>query len=653
MIIYQPNQLPLMIYKKLLLFLLVIVILREPLMAKSIDTSLAEKYIQRSSEFMYDQFDSANYYANLAFQFAGKEDSRTLRRALSLQGLIYNNQNKPLEAIPWFERAAAMAFRLKDTLKGLEMYDNAGITLRDAGRYVESIRRYISILKIAEHYPDRGIHSDILNNLGVAFQSLYDAENAVNYLKKSLLLAQQIQDEERILKVKMNLGSSYAAVHRNQISNQYLWDVIRAYPSLSDNPEVNMTLMDAYQNVATNYFEEKQFDSCIWASRKAMSYRDFKTADANLGGIYQVLASAYLGKNQTIEAGKIIDTLRSNLRIEQNPEYLVSFYRILYEYHYQRGEHSLANDAIHKSIFYRDSIAHVAGSLGSQKEIIRYEIGQKAQADSLRLSSKLLEAQLKAKANQNWLLLTITLGVIAIAGASIYFLRSRNLKKENQLIANEKKLAEYNLSVQQLKTLQAQMNPHFIFNCFNTIDSYILQNKKLEATQLIHSFSKLTRRILEHTARNEISLSEEIETLESYLSTEQLRNPNKFDWEITIDPNTTEVKIPPMLLQPFVENAVIHGIRPLTDRHGMITISGQKENSSLVINIVDNGVGRKNQLNIPKQGKRLHQSMSMEITKERIAALFGNKNHEHSIQIIDGNEDNPGTIVRLKLPLKT
>lgn len=615
------------------------------------DTVQAEKWILISDQWCGRNPDSALWYANQALKLSGTHDSRTLRRALSLKGLVLSDRGDYLGAILYFDSSANMAWRLKDTFKALAMLDNAGIQWQQAGRIAEAVRTHLQALKLAEGYADKSIRSDILNNLGVDFQRIHDGENSVKYLRQSLTIAEELQDADRILKTELNLGSGYAQIHQFNVANRYLWKVIRACEKNQDNPILQATLLDAYQNLAASYLEMHQADSAILTARLALTLLNPSIEPASKSGMYHVLAPAYIMKGEADEARKMIDTIQRIPGWNQSPDQLISYYNILYGYHRLLGQHDQAYEAIDKANYLRDSMVHLAGSLGSQKEVIRYEIGQKALADSLRLSSSLLQAELKAKTNQTWLLIAVGGILLALAGGTIYFQRSKNLQKQNRIIAQEKQLAEYNLSVQQLKTLQAQMNPHFIFNCFNTIDSYILQNKKMEATQLVHAFSKLTRRVLEHTARNEISLEEEMETLEAYLTTELLRHPDTFGWTIQLPPELKNYQLPPLLLQPFVENAVIHGIRPLKDRKGQIDIEAIAEKNRVILRVKDNGVGRPKKDSFPEQGKQFHQSMSMQITRERIAAMYGEFKSPDFILITDGSALEPGTLVEIIVPL--
>jgi len=209
----------------------------------------------------------------------------------------------------------------------------------------------------------------------------------------------------------------------------------------------------------------------------------------------------------------------------------------------------------------------------------------------------------------------------------------------------------------EIKALRAQMNPHFIFNSMNTIDAYILRKRFVEASDCLQKFSKLIRKILENSESQTISIDQELETLRLYIELEQERFSHSFDYHFDIEPMLLEddYQIPPLLIQPFVENAILHGIRNLTDRKGEIIVklnivSGTDKNISkiLLCQIHDNGIGRKASTELNAVNNRKHRSMGVDITLERIStyqAIFGDK---MQTQITDLEM---GTKVEIRLPL--
>ncbi len=225
--------------------------------------------------------------------------------------------------------------------------------------------------------------------------------------------------------------------------------------------------------------------------------------------------------------------------------------------------------------------------------------------------------------------------------------------KINLVRKEERIKAEFNKKVAEaeVKALRAQMNPHFIFNCMNTLDSFILQKKQMEASQLVQRFSKLTRRVLEHTTHTYIALADEIETLRIYLQIERMRQADSFEFDINIAPETAQLPIPPMLIQPFVENAVIHGMRNRNAPGGMTHIFSQLEGSQIKITVQDNGVGRAKAMEIKAAQTVIHQSISMELTLSRLEALHGHKNHGSYLVFTNRTEPQTGTIVEIFIPV--
>jgi two-component sensor histidine kinase len=250
---------------------------------------------------------------------------------------------------------------------------------------------------------------------------------------------------------------------------------------------------------------------------------------------------------------------------------------------------------------------------------------------------------------QNWWFLPLIFLFSAIIVSMLTYLFSLyRLRQQLRLQAVRHEL--------EIKALRAQMNPHFIFNSMNTIDAYILRKRFIEASDCLQKFSKLIRRILESSENQTISIQNEIETLQLYIELEQERFSNSFDYKIEVEPVLLDnnYQIPPLLLQPFVENAILHGIRHLTDRKGelKITLSTTKTPPSgaggLVAMVEDNGIGRKTSAQINKERQSSHQSMGMDITMERIStyqAIYGDK---METKIIDLEQ---GTRVEIQLPL--
>ncbi|HLG33272.1 MAG TPA: histidine kinase [Bacteroidia bacterium] len=228
--------------------------------------------------------------------------------------------------------------------------------------------------------------------------------------------------------------------------------------------------------------------------------------------------------------------------------------------------------------------------------------------------------------------------------------RVRMIRKEEKLKTEfNKQLAEV-----EMKALRAQMNPHFIFNCLNSINKFILENDTEKASRYLSKFSKLIRMILENSEQQTITLRSEVEMLEAYLEMEANRFKTKFEYKISVDGkiNMSDIEIPSMLIQPYVENAIWHGLLQ-KDGNGVLKITITKNGSRLLCVIEDNGIGRQKAREL-KEKKILNQkSMGMKVTEERmhLLSLTADKKPEVKITDLSENGTASGTKVELTIPL--
>lgn len=214
----------------------------------------------------------------------------------------------------------------------------------------------------------------------------------------------------------------------------------------------------------------------------------------------------------------------------------------------------------------------------------------------------------------------------------------------------EKEIAELKVS-----SLQSQMNPHFIFNSLNSIKLNIIKNNKENAVYYLNKFSKLIRKILTISREKEVSLQDEIDTLELYVSIENLRFKNAINFSKTIDKNINieTIKIPPLILQPFIENAIWHGLSPKEGEKNLQLSVLKKEENCIEISVQDNGIGRKKALEFQQQKMIQKKSVGLKLTEERLT-IFGNKNNiKHQIIFEDFNDENSETGTKVIIRLYT
>uniref|UniRef100_UPI00404AB56C histidine kinase n=1 Tax=Flavobacterium sp. TaxID=239 RepID=UPI00404AB56C len=237
---------------------------------------------------------------------------------------------------------------------------------------------------------------------------------------------------------------------------------------------------------------------------------------------------------------------------------------------------------------------------------------------------------------------------------SFYKWQIFKIKRKNT-VALEKIKLEKNLNQSKLKAIKSQMNPHFFYNALNTLQSYILSNEKKQAIEYLSKFSNLTRTILEMTEKETISIADEAKTLGLYLDIEKARFEKDFNYTInvaeTID--SEAIKIPSMLLQPYVENAVKHGLLH-KENEKILFILFEKHKNNIVITIDDNGIGRQKSMQLNQIRNKKHQSFATAATKNRIDLLNQFTKTEITIEFTDKfnlSKQATGTTVTIKIPI--
>lgn len=240
-----------------------------------------------------------------------------------------------------------------------------------------------------------------------------------------------------------------------------------------------------------------------------------------------------------------------------------------------------------------------------------------------------------------WIITLAVLIILISVGAVLiwYFLREKKRKKEELIIQNK-------ITTLEQKALHAMMNPHFVFNVMNSIQHFVNQADLKAANQVLSVFAKLARKHLEICMNSTISVQEELVYLKLYLDLEKIRFLDKMNYDISIDKDidTDEIIIPSMLIQPFLENAIWHGIMPKHEG-GHISIKFDVDDSDLLVKITDDGVGI---LNSEKLKKTRHVSRGMALIRERIGLL--NRLSKREISINQRQTGDFGTEIMIRIP---
>jgi LytS/YehU family sensor histidine kinase len=249
-----------------------------------------------------------------------------------------------------------------------------------------------------------------------------------------------------------------------------------------------------------------------------------------------------------------------------------------------------------------------------------------------------------------------TIFLIVVLLISVLTILNIRLKRRNERLKNQNLLSELEqrTSEMEMQALRAQMNPHFIFNCLNSINMFIVKNESVAASDYLTQFSRLIRLVLNNSKKAWITLDEELEMLRLYLDMEKLRFKEAFDYVLDVKAiaDVFNVFIPPLLLQPFIENAIWHGLMHKKN-HGTVVIRFREEQDILYCTIVDDGVGRSAAAKLGSKSSQSHKSLGIKIATDRLTLI--NENIENDIvsfeieDLYNEKKEAAGTKVSLRI----
>ena len=419
------------------------------------------------------------------------------------------------------------------------------------------------------------------------------------------------------------------------------------------------------------YISMGQFDKALPLINECIDAETKFNGIANLTGLYTNAAKIYLGKMDYQSA--LTNARRSIVLLSKTKRntILIETYSVLSDIFSKLGKHDSAYIYLKKYTGLKDSLFNK--QLYIRLNDLKREAEEERKISQINLLNKdnqLKEQKLKQQATlRNGLII----GIILILLLGVFIFRNLWLKRKNdklrmqkdfevQRLESEKKQAELHQRAVELEmqALRAQMNPHFIFNCLSSINRFIFKNDNKTASDYLTRFSRLIRMVLMHSQRKLIPLEDELEMIRLYLDLERLRFKDAFNYSITTTNivDAGNIFLPPLLLQPFCENAVWHGLMHKDGKgHLNVMISEviNENDRSLLCVIEDDGVGRERAAELKSKSAESEKSMGLKITTERLA-LLNQENNLSTFYKIDDivNEENEvtGTKVQLKIKYK-
>jgi tetratricopeptide (TPR) repeat protein len=538
-----------------------------------------------------------------------------------------------------FNQALAAAQALRDTSAIAQVRLQTGWFHYNHRDLTSALLHFNAALETGEILNDKSVQADAWFGIGLAYYSFDDMDSMQPAIENYLAMADPLTQQSRIADAHRLLGAFHRSKGRFQEAidaNQRSYDVAA---SISDSLQMGAAL----NHIAWYYYEMGNLDKSLEIYRKNIGF--YHSGGGNpLANIYGNMGNIYRDWERYPEAIEYYDK-SIELALTNNDLYNLSW---LYEdisNMYQRiGDYRQAYENMKLALQYQDSLASVTYQQSMAGARAQYEAEKNAR------ELELLSLKLQRNRFVNW---TLGIGIaLIITIAALIITRSR-LKSRQRIEAMNRRISELNQT-----NLRQQMNPHFIFNTLNSIQYYVFQNDKISSNNYMTKFAALIRKTLENSRHTTITIKEELDTLNLYLELESLRFKEKFDWDIRVDEEIDSLayKIPTMLIQPYVENAITHGLMNKENGKGNIRIELELSADQILCTIEDNGIGRARAQEIKLQKNNQHQSMGTTITESRLKLvneLYGKNMKVHYTDLADAAGNPAGTRVQVNFPIIT
>jgi tetratricopeptide (TPR) repeat protein len=528
---------------------------------------------------------------------------KAISDAMVIISSVYGDQGNYEKAFEAAQQALELSERYNDPA-------NVILSLVQIGKLYYSIGDYSTALEYymrgySKHPPPGDwTYRHLAHNMGDIYSNRQQYDSALYYYRESF----SGNPESRLSKLKM--GQFYLLRANHDSAFAYFHDL---YSTIDKSGEGHI-LYEAMLGLGEVYRKRNDFEKALWFGNEVLSMARIKHARTTIKNACHLLSTIYTNTQQ--------------------PDLALSYFK-----EFVQLKDSIVSDQL-------------KGRLFEFRRIIEDE-KKTAQIELLKKEKLLADQKLKGNRFLRNILLAGILAIALLSGVVVWII---TLKRKNEKLRNESSRTEWERLAMDLEmqALRAQMNPHFIFNCLSSINKFILKNEPDRASDYLTRFSRLIRMVLINSQKVLISLEDEIEMLRLYIEMEQLRFKNHFTYSITYtnDIKPGNILIPPLLLQPFCENAIWHGLMH-RKKPGQLSIAfAMTTGAALQCVITDNGIGRARAAEIKNESGEYRKSLGLKLTSERLAIFneeSGFNTSWHIEDIIDPDGDIAGTRVILKI----
>jgi tetratricopeptide (TPR) repeat protein len=588
---------------------------------------------------------------------------------------IYREGGDYEKALEYILKALSEFQKHKDVKPILLSYSQLGsLYFRYLKNNEKALETYYAALAISAKSGNKTSLENLYNNLGNVYKAMNEPDSAAKYYRLSMAAAKEFKQDEPLALAQNNLAT---LLIQTKNYTEAL-DLARTAYHSSKNSKNLSTYFNSSLTLANIFYGINNIDSALYYCNVPYRHPEINKFTKEKSSTLELLAQINFSNKNFEQSGlhykqllELKDSINTNERFKlsaeseskyQNQKKQQEILKLNSDKKIQQLELEKQKAVISGNFLEAKQKQNEIDLLNQQQTIQQLQLVKqeeqltlkKLEADASAKALQLSEQEKKIKQTEveqqrttkNLILIgTVILLAFVMLGFNQYRI---NMHRKND---KEKFQLQHQLSEMKLEALRSQMNPHFIFNALNSINRYIIRSDKETASDYLVKFSKLIRLILENSKSTIIPLQNELEALRLYVEMELLRFDNKFDFTIAVDDSIDkeQLQIPPMVLQPYVENAIWHGLMNKKEK-GSIQISiSQKEKNKLFCTIQDNGVGRIKATELKNKTTHTGKSLGMQITSERINVLSGDDKNFKIIDLFDTQKNPSGTRVEIIL----
>ena len=595
-------------------------------------------------------FPEAQLYLDEAQIFAKKSRNYALiGENFRLHALMEMERNNKVMALNAVDQAIGYARRAANKSLLASCLNTQARIYNYFGQVELSVSKNFIALQLAKEANDFPKIADYERELGEAQFVIYNYREAERWILQSIEVSKRIRDERLEGLALTDLGMVTFARKDLPKAKAQLREAIKILFRFNDDEGLGR----AHMQLGNVFKEEGNYNEALRFYNQALVYFEAAGNRVQIASVFHLVGIVFEKQGKYANA---LNYLNRAVEIRKEFGYQGAFYpsyRAIAEVYKKTGNLPLAYRYLEMYSNFSDSAktVEVSSKIAEISESYRAEQRERLiaiQADSIELQRKekdLTSAQLENTQLRNIFQTYVIIGFLLLLLFGALFFYSRWKQRTIKQMQRE---AEMNQVL-----LRSQMNPHFVFNAMSVIQSYIYENDTKNSTKFLVNFSKLMRLILENSSKEFIPITTEMDILIKYLETQKLRFVDRFEFDISVDQELIDkaVVIPPMITQPFIENAIEHG-QLHTIEGGFIRVRISKDEEMLRIAIIDNGVGRKGSEQNKKS--KAHKSMAMKITQDRISILSDKYKIQGRLEVGDYDpQEESGTVVNIYLPYKT